>query len=349
MARKSDDFIPGDKTVILVIAPGLNSDALPSELFTSRGYETVRATDLGNGLETAKEIYPDLILMNLQSTGTAGFEWILRIREDPFTEHLPIFVLSSDSSSMNRINALDLGADDCLSQPYDFDEIVSRVEAILRRTRSQSDHRRFQINLVTYLAKHYESRGYKVFSPLLRETPAVPKNNWSGPAPDLTIVRRKQATAVATETVQSLLREETPERWLAFLENDIAGLRIVVRDRESQRIANRIKKAMDLPIHVSRVRHRTQSSPSPRLRLFRLRRKQRRAIALGGVILVLAFLLGFTQPANRLGAYGMQMLTWFVLQGKHYRPKDLEREMMDKLKEKGEDIRRNRMRAVETQ
>jgi hypothetical protein len=250
---------------------------------------------------------------------------------------------------MNRKNVLDLGADDCLSQPYDIEEVLSRVEAILRRTRSQSNHRRIQINLVTYLAKHYENRGYKVFSPFLREAPAVPKNDWSGPAPDLTIVRKKQATAVATETLQSLLREETPERWLAFLENDIAGLRIVVRDRESQRIANRIKKALDLPFQVSRVRHRTQSLPSPRLRLFRLRRKQRRAIALGGIILVLAFVLGFAQPANRLRAYGMQMLAWFILQGKHYRPKDLEREMMEKLKNKGEDIQRERTRAVENQ
>jgi len=173
---------------------------------------------------------------------------------------------------------------------------LSRIDAVLRRTLQQMTHRRIQTSLVNYLAGHHQRKGYEVFSPYLPETLAVP-GNWNGPSPDLTIVRNGRTIAIAAESIQSLLREDTPDRWIAFLENDMEGLRIVVRDRESERTANRLRKALKLPVQVNRVHHRSENLETPKIRSLRLKKKQRRAIAIGGVVLVLGVSIGFTRPA----------------------------------------------------
>ncbi len=202
-------------------------------------------------------------------------------------------------------------------------------------------HRRIQTSLVNYLAGHHQRKGYEVFSPYLPETLAVP-GNWNGPSPDLTIVRNGRTIAVGAKSIQSLLREDTPDRWIAFLENDMEGLRIVVRDRESERTANRIRKALKLPVQVNRVHHRSENLETPKIRSLRLKKKQRRAIAIGGVVLVLGVSIGFTRPASHLLTLGSNAILWFVLQAKHYQPKDMERQMMKAAAAKGQSKLRKR-------
>ncbi len=263
------------------------------------------------------------------------------MRNLPHLNHLPVVLILNDGTPESRMNALETGADDCISRPYDADELLCRIDAVLRRTLQQMTHRRIQTGVVTYLANHYQRKGYEVFSPYLAETPAVP-GNWKGPSPDLTVVRNGRTIAVAAESIQSLLREETPDRWIAFLANDMEGLRIVVRDRESERAANRIRKALKLPVQVNRVRHRSENLETPKIRSLRLKKNQRRAIAIGGVVIFLGVGLGITRPASRLLTLGSNAILWFVLQAKHYQPKDIERQLMKAAAAKGQSKLRKR-------
>ena len=113
-------------------------------------------------------------------------------------------------------------------------------------------------------------------------------------------------------------------------------LRIVVRDRESERTANRIRKALKLPFQVNRVRHRSENLETPKIRSLRLKKKQRRAIAIGGVVLVLGVGVGFTRPASHLLTLGSNAILWIVLQAKHHRSKDIERQMIKAAAAKGQ-------------
>ncbi|MBI2881893.1 MAG: response regulator [Candidatus Tectomicrobia bacterium] len=335
MAERFDALRYDSRPLILVVERLSGpTPSLPDPAFFSRGIDVLRADNPDRGLESAEQRSPDLVLLDLKTSERAEVALLRKIRSRPHTESLPVLVILNDSNPQGRIAALESGADDCLSRPFETNELFGRIEAVLRRTRNLTNHRKAQAHLVTYLVGHYGRRGYEVYSPFLPGVRPAP-DGWIGPAPDLTIVRGERTTAVATETVQSLLREATPARWIAFLENDIQGLRVVVRDRESRKIARRIRKALDLPFRIRLVGHRPHQIQPPRLRSFRLRRKQRRAIAIGAAIVGLSFVVGSTQPGGRLQALGTQILTWFIMQARHYQPKNLERELMRQAKEQG--------------
>lgn len=73
----------------------------------------------------------DLILLDLMIPGMAGEELIREIRQKAA---IPIIVISAKSSLEDKVNALKTGADDYITKPFERDEVLARVEAILRRT-----------------------------------------------------------------------------------------------------------------------------------------------------------------------------------------------------------------------
>jgi two-component system KDP operon response regulator KdpE len=95
------------------------------------GYGVVTAAD---GLETLKlvEEQPlDLLLLDLGLPGPDGFEVLRAVRRDL---DLPVMVLSARARERDKVTALDLGADDYLTKPVGWDELLARVRALLRRT-----------------------------------------------------------------------------------------------------------------------------------------------------------------------------------------------------------------------
>jgi two-component system KDP operon response regulator KdpE len=92
----------------------------------------VRATHDGHAaLEDVVSFRPDLILLDLGLPDMEGFEVIRRIRESSST---PIIVLSVRGQERDKVQALDLGADDYLTKPFGVDELLARVRVALRHT-----------------------------------------------------------------------------------------------------------------------------------------------------------------------------------------------------------------------
>jgi len=100
------------------------------------GYEVVVAKDGADGLALHARAHPDLVLLDIMLPAIDGFEVCRRIRAWSKT---PILMLTARSSEDDRIQGLDLGADDYLVKPFSPRELVSRVRAILRRTGSSDE------------------------------------------------------------------------------------------------------------------------------------------------------------------------------------------------------------------
>src|SRR6202158_4225738 len=94
------------------------------------GYDVVVARDGADGLALHARAHPDLVLLDIMLPAIDGFEVCRRIRAWSKT---PILMLTARSSEDDRIEGLDLGADDYLVKPFSPRELVSRVRAILRR------------------------------------------------------------------------------------------------------------------------------------------------------------------------------------------------------------------------
>ena len=99
------------------------------------GYAVDAAADGEEGLWAASEVDYDLLIVDALLPKRHGFDLIreVRARARPAT----ILVLTALGAMMDRITALDLGADDYLVKPFDFDELLARVRALVRRRYAQ--------------------------------------------------------------------------------------------------------------------------------------------------------------------------------------------------------------------
>jgi two-component system response regulator MprA len=96
------------------------------------GFEVAEAGDGSEALEMASTFRPDLVILDVMMPRLDGHEVARRLRGDP---DLGILMLTARDEVSDRIQGLDLGADDYLVKPFDFDELLSRLRAILRRLR----------------------------------------------------------------------------------------------------------------------------------------------------------------------------------------------------------------------
>lgn len=80
---------------------------------------------------------PHLILLDIQLDGRDGFDVLRQLKTDPHTSHTPIIIVSSKAEEFDKIMALDSGADDFVAKPFGVLELLSRIRAVLRRSRNE--------------------------------------------------------------------------------------------------------------------------------------------------------------------------------------------------------------------
>ena len=103
--------------------------------FELRGYRVLTAADGNEGIKLAFDSGPDLIVLDIMLPGFSGLEILSELREKG--RDVPILILSARGTTDNKIEGLDLGADDYLSKPFALSELFARVEALLRRRRAE--------------------------------------------------------------------------------------------------------------------------------------------------------------------------------------------------------------------
>lgn len=99
------------------------------------GYEVIRAEDGQQALDIIEDSHPDLAILDWMMPHISGIELCRTLRSRPETRHLPVILLSARGDECDRTLGLDIGADDYISKPFSPRELVSRVKALLRRSR----------------------------------------------------------------------------------------------------------------------------------------------------------------------------------------------------------------------
>ncbi len=107
------------------------------------GYEARGFTRAAEFFEACRQQLPDLVLLDIMLPEVDGLEVLRMIREDVEMQHLPIMMLTAKGTEFDTVTGLDAGADDYLAKPFGMMELVSRVNALLRRaavsTAAQTD------------------------------------------------------------------------------------------------------------------------------------------------------------------------------------------------------------------
>lgn len=106
------------------------------------GYDVVVAETGRDALDKIRDNPPDLVILDLMIPEVDGLEVTRRVRAAERAEHMPnvpILMLTARDAVSDRIAGLDVGADDYLVKPFDFDELLARVRALLRRSQRASE------------------------------------------------------------------------------------------------------------------------------------------------------------------------------------------------------------------
>lgn len=120
---------------ILIVEDDADINHILARIMQKQGYEAIQAfsgSEAELRLSLTKESEYDLILLDLMLPGITGEELIRKIRE---TSDVPIIVISAKNGLEERVNVLNMGADDYLTKPFEKEEVIARVNGALRRYR----------------------------------------------------------------------------------------------------------------------------------------------------------------------------------------------------------------------
>ena len=116
---------------ILVVEDDRNISDLIQMYLVKEGFEVRIAADGGKAIAEFQKSVPDLILLDIMLPVMDGWAVCAKIRE---TSKVPIIMLTAKSEVFDRIQGLEMGADDYIVKPFEMKELLARINAVLRRT-----------------------------------------------------------------------------------------------------------------------------------------------------------------------------------------------------------------------
>lgn len=103
---------------------------------TASGFEAEGFADAREFFAAMRTARPELVMLDIMLPGEDGISVLKKLRADPATAELPVIMATAKGNEYDKVIGLDLGADDYLAKPFGMMEMVSRVRAVLRRSRS---------------------------------------------------------------------------------------------------------------------------------------------------------------------------------------------------------------------
>ena len=124
-------FVVSEK-VLIIDAEMHIVELLRFNLETS-GYKTIYSYDGFDGFIKAKEEKPDLILLDWMLPNISGIEVLKKIRQDADLKKIPVIMLTAKNMEDDKVEGLEVGADDYITKPFSIKELLARITSVMRR------------------------------------------------------------------------------------------------------------------------------------------------------------------------------------------------------------------------
>ena len=108
-------------------------------------FDVLEAENAQRGHEIIVDERPDLVLLDWMLPSITGIELARRLKRDETTNEIPIIMLTAKSEEDNKIQGLDVGADDYITKPFSTRELISRIKAVLRRASSTAADKAIEV------------------------------------------------------------------------------------------------------------------------------------------------------------------------------------------------------------
>jgi len=120
-------------SMVLVIEDEEDVARLVGVIVQKARFKTAIASSALKGIQMAEELQPKVIILDLMLSRLDGFEVLKRLKETPRTSSIPVVILTGKTDQSSRFRALELGADDYITKPFNNRELLLRLKAVLRR------------------------------------------------------------------------------------------------------------------------------------------------------------------------------------------------------------------------
>ncbi len=134
----SEGFIPPSRRkaipIVLIIEDNRDMRSYLKDCLAS-DYRIIEAVDGEDGLQTAIDKIPDLIISDVMMPKMDGFQLCKRLKTDERTSHIPVILLTARAAAADKISGLEYGADDYIVKPFDTKELVVRVKNLIEQRR----------------------------------------------------------------------------------------------------------------------------------------------------------------------------------------------------------------------
>jgi len=121
---------------ILVVDDIEDIRSLLQEALQASGYHTLEAADGREALSMIEAESPDLVILDIAMPVMSGFQVLRQLRKN---SDIPVIMLSARTDTVDKVESLELGADDYITKPFEIAEMTARVEAVLRRRKTISN------------------------------------------------------------------------------------------------------------------------------------------------------------------------------------------------------------------
>ncbi|REE05542.1 signal transduction histidine kinase [Marinoscillum furvescens DSM 4134] len=166
-----------DRTILVVEDNDELRDFLVQKLASS--YNMLEAARVRDGVRSAQEHVPDLIICDLMLQHELGYEIIQTLKEDLRTSHIPIIILSAKNTTTDKIKGLRLGADDYITKPFDFTLLKERIQTLLTNHQKLREH---YVHELPVEASNPSKSGSRVDKKFVHEFTALVEQNISNPS-----------------------------------------------------------------------------------------------------------------------------------------------------------------------
>ncbi len=142
---------------VYIVEDDENIRELVSYALNGRGFLSFSFENGYDFFEKLQEKMPDLVLIDIMLPGEDGLSILKRLKQVRKWENLPVVMLTAKGGEMDKVKGLDLGADDYVTKPFSVIELISRINAVLRRSA------RIKGNTLTYRTISIDDEKHIVF------------------------------------------------------------------------------------------------------------------------------------------------------------------------------------------
>lgn len=149
---------------ILIVDDDTNILKLLASALINNGYCPIKSQSGEEALQILESTTIDLVILDIMLPGIDGLETLKRIRNHSIYGPLPVLMLTCRNSELDHVIGLELGADDYITKPIRYHELISRIKAVLRRTThlkslylNKISHRNLEIDL-TFRTVHLDGQ-----------------------------------------------------------------------------------------------------------------------------------------------------------------------------------------------